>query len=145
MAAQARAAGLRAGDGNAELFTDMLEFVGQLERREFDQVELAFIEDKIANSPAGPAYASSYAWMLAERGDRARARTTLDAAIAHPHAFDANWMSAQAECTEACVTLGDATHAAEKNSGVSMSILACVVRLKVRTVNFPGSEIEVLS
>ena len=50
--------------------------------------------------------------MLAERGETARARTTLDAAIAHPHAFDANWMSAQAECTEACVTLGDATHAA---------------------------------
>ena len=56
----------------------MVEFVGQLERREFDEVDLAFIEDKIANSPAGPAYASSYAWVLAERGGPTRARATLD-------------------------------------------------------------------
>ena len=32
LAAQARTVGLRAGDRNADLFTDMLEFVGQLER-----------------------------------------------------------------------------------------------------------------
>ena len=31
-----------------------------------------------------------------------RARRSTHA-IAHPHAFDANWMSAQAECAEACV------------------------------------------
>ena len=32
--------------------------------------------------------------------------------IAQPQAFDANWMSAQAECADACVLLGDPTHAA---------------------------------
>ncbi len=112
LAAKAREQGVRAGDGNAELFADMLLFTGQLERGELDQVDIAFIEEKIANSPAGPAYAASYAWVLVGRGETERARATLARAIAHPHAFDANWMSAQAECAEACVLLGDATHAA---------------------------------
>jgi tetratricopeptide (TPR) repeat protein len=112
LAAEAMEQGVRAGDRNAELFADMLLFTGQLERGEFHQVDLAFIEDKIAHSPAGPAYASSYAWVLAGIGETERARATLDRAIAHPHAFDANWMSAQAECADACVLLGDATHAA---------------------------------
>ena len=112
LANEAREAGVRAGDRNADLFADMLEFGGQIERGAFDEVDMGFIEDKIANSAAGPAYASSYAWMLAARGEAERARATLDAVIAHPHAFDANWLSAQAECAEACVALGDATHAA---------------------------------
>ena len=50
--------------------------------------------------------------MLAGLGDTERARTTLDRTAAQPHAFDANGLSAQAECAEACVLLGDATHAA---------------------------------
>ena len=112
LAAEAKEHGMRAGDRNAELFAEMLLFTGQLERGEFEQVDIAFIEDKIANSPAGPAYAASYAWVLAGLGDTERARTTLDRAVAQPHAFDANWMSAQAECADACVLLGDATHAA---------------------------------
>ncbi len=112
LAAEAREQGIRAGDGNAELFADMLLFTGQLERGEFDEVDIGFIENKIATSPAGPAYAASYAWVLAGRGHTERARATLDHAIANPHAFDANWMSAQTECADACVVLGDATHAA---------------------------------
>ena len=112
LAAEAKEHGMRAGDRNAELFAEMLLFTGRLERGEFEQVDIAFIEDKIANSPAGPAYAASYAWVLAGLGDTGRARTTLDRAVAQPNAFDANWMSAQAECAEACVLLGDATHAA---------------------------------
>ena len=112
LAAEAKEHGVRAGDRNAELFAEMLLFTGRLERGEFEQVDIAFIEDKIANSPAGPAYAASYAWVLAGLGDTERARTTLDHVVAQPHAFDANWMSAQAECADACVLLGDATHAA---------------------------------
>jgi tetratricopeptide (TPR) repeat protein len=111
LAAEARQAGVRAGDRNADLFADMIVFVGQLERCEFDAVDIAFLEDKIANSPAGPAYLSSYAWLLAISGDVDRARASLDTALAQ-HAFDANWLSAQAECAEACVALGDPTHAA---------------------------------
>jgi tetratricopeptide (TPR) repeat protein len=112
LAAEAREAGRRAGDRNADLFPDMLEFVGQLERGAFDEVDMAFMEDKIANSPAGPAYASAYAWILAARGQAERARATLDAAVGNPHAFDANWLSAQAESAEASMALGDTTHAA---------------------------------
>src|SRR4051794_18338236 len=32
--------------------------------------------------------------------------------MAHPHPFDANWISGQAECAEACLALGAAEHAA---------------------------------
>jgi DNA-binding SARP family transcriptional activator len=112
LAERAREQGLRAGDRNAELFADMLVFTGQLERGEFDQIDVAFIEHKIATSPAGPAYAASHAWVLAALGETEAARATLDDAVAQPHAFDANWMSAQAECAEACLLLGDSTHAA---------------------------------
>jgi tetratricopeptide (TPR) repeat protein len=90
----------------------MLVFGAQIERGAFDEVDMAFIEDKIANSAAGPAYASSYAWMLAARGETERARATLDDVLGHPHAFDANWLSAQAESAEACIALGYAAHAA---------------------------------
>ena len=103
---------MRAGDRNGDLFPDMLVFGAQIERGAFDEVDMAFLEDKIANSAAGPAYASSYAWMLAARGETERARATLDDVLGRPHAFDANWLSAQAECAEACIALGDATHAA---------------------------------
>ena len=113
LTAEAREAGVRAGDRNGDLFPDMLVFGAQIERGAFDKVDMAFLEDKIAHSAAGPAYASSYAWMLAARGESERARATLDDVLAHPHAFDANWLSAQAEAAEACILLGDAEHAAD--------------------------------
>ena len=50
--------------------------------------------------------------MLAGRGETDRASATLDRVVAHRHAFDANWMSTQAEGAEACILLGEATHAA---------------------------------
>ena len=77
----------------------------------FDEMPLDFVEDKIANSPAGPAYRGSYAWVLAGLGETERARSELDAAMAFPHAFDANWLSLQAECAEATVLLDDPIHA----------------------------------
>ena len=108
----AEEAGVRAGDRNAELFAGMVRVCEKLQRRAFDELPLAFVEDKIANSPAGPAYRGSYAWTLAGLGESERARSELEAAIAFPHAFDANWLSLQAECAEASVLLGDPTHAA---------------------------------
>jgi hypothetical protein len=112
LTAEADAAGARAGDRNAELFSGMVRFMAQLEREEYDEADIGFVEDKIANSPAGPAYRSSYAWLLAARGDSGRARAELDAVMAAGSAFDANWLSAQAECAEACILLGAADHAA---------------------------------
>jgi len=111
LASTAEEAGMRAGDRNAELFAGMVRVCEKLQRQAFEQLPLDFVEDKIANSPAGPAYRGSYAWTLAGLGETERARSELDAAMAFPHAFDANWLSLQAECAEASVLLDDPTHA----------------------------------
>ena len=76
LTAEAREAGVRAGDRNAELFAGMVDVRrADRARRRSTRSTWRFIEDKIANSPAGPAYASSYAWVLAGRGEsRAGAR-----------------------------------------------------------------------
>jgi hypothetical protein len=112
LTAEAEAAGVRAGDRNAELFAGMVRFNAQLERGAFGEMDMAFVEDRIAHSQAGPAYRSSYAWILAALGDTARARAELDAVMASRQAFDANWLSSQAESAEACMLLGAADHAA---------------------------------
>ena len=108
---EAEDAGNRAGDRNAELFPPMLRYVAQLEREEFADTDFSFVEDKIANSPAGPAYRAGYAWALAGRDEHERAREQLDAAMTYAHPFDANWLSCQAECAEASIILQDATYA----------------------------------
>jgi hypothetical protein len=112
LTADALEAGTRAGDRNAEIFTGMIGFVGQLQRDAFAEIDLPFIEDRVANSPAGPAYRGSYCWILAGLGDHERARHELAEVVAYPHAFDANWLSAQVECAEAALLLDDRTHAA---------------------------------
>ena len=112
LASTAEEAGMRAGDRNAELFASMVRVCGALERQAFEELSLDFVEDKIANSPAGPAYRGAYAWTLAGLGENERARSELDAAMAFPHAFDANWLSLQAECAEASVLLDEPAHAA---------------------------------
>jgi hypothetical protein len=108
--AVAREAGERAGDGNADLFDRMLAFHGKALRTDFDDIDMAFLADKIADSPAGMAYRCGYAWILAGRGEHDAAREQL-AIIARDDfaglAFDANWMSAVGECAEAVAILGD--------------------------------------
>jgi tetratricopeptide (TPR) repeat protein len=104
--------GRRGAAAPDELFAGMARFGAQLERGEFDRIDVAFVEDKIATSPAGPAYRGSYAWILAALGETERAGTELAAAMAYSHALDANWLSVQAECAEACVLLGDTARAA---------------------------------
>jgi tetratricopeptide (TPR) repeat protein len=111
LAAEAEEAGVRAGDRNAELLAGMVRFCGQLEREAFREIALECVQEKIANSPAGPAYLGSYAWILAGLGETDRARAKLAEAVTTPHAFDANWLSLHAECAEASVLLGDRTHA----------------------------------
>ena len=111
LSAQAEQAGLRAGDRNAELFAGMVRFCAQLEREAFEEVDVEFIESKIANSAVGIAYRSSYAWILAGRGETERAREELHATMALQHAFDANWLSLQAECAETSILIADAAHA----------------------------------
>ncbi|WP_157592057.1 AAA family ATPase [Solirubrobacter soli] len=111
LAAEARAAGERAGDDNAELFAGMVLELIHCQRREHEQTDMAFLLDKVENSPAGPAYQCYLAWTLAGLGRHAEARQELEKWMRHDLAFDANWISAQAEVAQALVLLGDRTHA----------------------------------
>jgi hypothetical protein len=112
LSAEAEEAGVRAGDRNAELFAGMVRFCAQLQREAFDETDIEFVRNKIANSPVGVAYRGSYAWILAGLGETDRAREELQATMALPHAFDANWISLQAECAETSVLIEDPTYAA---------------------------------
>ena len=111
LAAEARAAGTRAGDGNADLFAGMVEELIHCQRAEHDRTDLVFLLDKVANSPAGPAYRSYLVWNLAATGHEAEAEQHLSEWVRRELAFDANWLSAQAEAAEAIVLLADTTHA----------------------------------
>ncbi|MDA0158913.1 AAA family ATPase [Solirubrobacter ginsenosidimutans] len=111
LAAEARAAGERAGDGNADLFAGMVEELINCQRRDYDRTDTAFLLDKVANSPAGPAYQSYLVWHLAGTGRDTEAREHLREWVGRELAFDANWLSAQAEAAEAIVLLDDPTHA----------------------------------
>jgi DNA-binding SARP family transcriptional activator/tetratricopeptide (TPR) repeat protein len=108
---EARERGTRAGDRNAELFAGMVQELAHVQRLEFHRTDMAFLEDKLANSPASPAYQSYLVWILAGLGRADEARRHLDDWIRRELAFDANWLSAQAEAAEAVVLLGDPTHA----------------------------------
>jgi hypothetical protein len=110
---EAKEAGLRAGDRNVGLFVDMVRFCEQLEREAYGEIDLAFVQNRIANSPAGIAYRGGYTWILAGLGETERARGELHATMELPHAFDANWLSLQAELAEASVLLADTTFAAK--------------------------------
>jgi tetratricopeptide (TPR) repeat protein len=108
----AREAGLRAGDRNAELLVDMVRFCDQAQREAYDEIALAFVRDKIVNSPAAIAYRGGHAWILAGLGETDAARQELHTTMGLTHAFDANWLSLQAELAEASVLIGDPTFAA---------------------------------
>ncbi len=108
---EAQEAGERAGDRNAWLFSAMVEQIMQAQRGEVEQTDLAFIEDKIANSAAGPAYRSALVWIYAGLGRTGEARAQLDEWVRGGLAFDANWMSAHVEVAEGIGMLGDPTHA----------------------------------
>jgi DNA-binding SARP family transcriptional activator/RecA/RadA recombinase len=112
LGAEAEQAGVRAGDRNATLFVGLVRFCAQLQREAFGEMDIAFVEDKIANSSASVAYRGGYTWVLAGRGKTERARNELHAVMALPHAFDANWLSLQAECARASILVHDASHAA---------------------------------
>jgi len=113
---QARREGRRAGDANADLFAEMLVFSEGILRGDWTLLDRELVDRKIATSPAGMAWRSSRAWMLAATGspDAARAELAIIAAdgfSALP--FDTNWPSAIGECAEACALLGDADLAKE--------------------------------
>lgn len=65
---EALEAGRRAGDPNAELFTQMLMLQDALLRLDFSAFDLPLFEEKIATSPAGVSWRCGYTWMLVELG-----------------------------------------------------------------------------
>jgi tetratricopeptide (TPR) repeat protein len=113
---QARELGNRAGDGNAELFAEMLVFGARaFIQRSFDALDLDWAADKIEHSPAGISWISGSSWVLAELGREREAREYLeriapDRFVALP--FDTNWLSAIGEASETVVLLGDTATAA---------------------------------
>lgn len=112
---EALEAGRRAGDPNADLFTQMLTLQDALLRLDFRAVDLRLFEEKIATSPAGVAWRCGYTWILAELGRLDEARELLAGVAADDFGvlpFDANWASAVGECAEACCLLGEARFAA---------------------------------
>jgi hypothetical protein len=112
---RARALGERAGDRNARLFADMLQFAEVLLREDWGAFNLELAEQKIATSPAAMSWRSALAQMYAATGDAEAARAHIAAVIADDFAglpFDANWPSALAEIAEAIAMLGDARSAA---------------------------------
>jgi DNA-binding SARP family transcriptional activator len=111
LSAEAEQAGLSAGDRNAAVLSSIVRFCARLEREAFNEADLAFVKDKIANSPAGIAYRGGYTWILAGLGQTERARAELHATMELTHAFDANWLSLQVELAEASVLIADATFA----------------------------------
>jgi hypothetical protein len=82
-----------------------------VERMAYEQTDTDFLDDKIANSPAGPAYVAFYAWHLAATGEHDAAHRLLDDWMRDDLAFDANWLSGQAEAAEATFLLGAREHA----------------------------------
>ena len=78
---EAEEAGLRAGDRNAVGSAAMVRFCEQLQREAYDEGDIAFVADKIANSPAGIAYRGGYSWILAGLGESERAREQLHATM----------------------------------------------------------------
>jgi tetratricopeptide (TPR) repeat protein len=115
LADQARSEGARAGDANADLFAEMLGHFTRILTRRFADMDLEFVEDKVASSPAAASYRTSLVWIQAERGQLDEARRHWEVVAAADFAtipFDANWLSAMGEIAEAALLLGDAPRAA---------------------------------
>ena len=112
---RARVLGTAAGDGNAELFTAMVEWGENVLRQDWSTVDWDWMEEQLRTSPAAIAYRPAYTWMLAVAGRHDEARASLEALALDRFGvvtFDANWISAMAELSEAVLILGERENAA---------------------------------
>ena len=94
----------------------MVELNVLINARDYSNQEtIEFTENAVENYAAGMAYASGLAWLYAEQGREADARTMLDRVAADDYAglsWDANWLSAVGELAEATAVLDDRERAA---------------------------------
>jgi tetratricopeptide (TPR) repeat protein len=105
---QVRADGGRAGDRNAELFAEMLRHHERVLTDDWTDLPFAWVEDRIANHPAGFSYRPGYAWALAALGRSGDAAAQLEVVLADDLAglpFDTNWISAFGEIGECALLL----------------------------------------
>ena len=105
--------GRRAGDRNVD-FAGLTHWVVSLADNgiHLGEVDLGWHRERIRNSPAGWAYRSMYAWLLAASGNEADARRELAsqrASVGPPSSWprDTNWLSAAKELSEAAILLGE--------------------------------------
>jgi len=116
LAAEGAAIALRAGDPNGALFRYMVQLNNLINARDFtNRTTLEFTENAVENYASGMAYASGLAWLYCGQGRDAEARVLLDRIAADDYVgleWDANWLSAVGELSEATALLGDAERAA---------------------------------
>ncbi|MGZ4200754.1 MAG: hypothetical protein ACXVRH_01715, partial [Thermoleophilaceae bacterium] len=102
--------GCSAGDPNA-YFATRMEYAVALADDRIEELDLAWQEERVRNSPAGWAYRAMYTWGLAAGGREADARHELAAQRAQgaPGSWprDTNWLSALKELSEAAFVLGE--------------------------------------
>jgi tetratricopeptide (TPR) repeat protein len=115
--AEATALGARADDENAALSVAIIRNTLQILDGDFAHFDLAWIDAKIAGSPAAPAYRPVRSWLLAELGRTDEAQAELDDAARGGFAaalpVDFNRLSAIADWGQAVAALGDAARARE--------------------------------
>src|SRR5262249_25889650 len=111
--------GRRAGDRNAD-FAGLTHWVLSLADGliQMGELDLDWHRERIRTSPAGWAYRSMYAWLLAAAGHEADARRQLAhqrAEVGTPRSWprDTNWLSAAKELSEAAVLLRELELGAE--------------------------------
>jgi hypothetical protein len=93
----------------------MVEYGNRYLNGAWTEDDLRYLKDRIRSSPAALAYRSACAWQLAVHGRTDEARAELEALAPNRFErvpFDANWMSAMAELSEAVLILGEREHAA---------------------------------
>jgi DNA-binding SARP family transcriptional activator/tetratricopeptide (TPR) repeat protein len=114
--AAAHRAGVVAGDRNADVFDEMLEFETSILRDDVSSCDGDALWDRVAGTAVAPAYRSGYALVLAAQGRHADAiehlRWIADDRFARLP-FDTNWLSAVGEAMEAALLLDDAPTARE--------------------------------
>ncbi len=152
LARREREMGQRAGDSNAEMcfihhrFTRLMmddrhsEALG-----EFYADDLAYATRRL-NSPAGPAYRMTLAWLLAATGryDEARERFEVIAAAGFSTVpRDVNWLAAISSAADACLLLRDGVRALELRDLIEP--FADRVTVSARGAAFRGSASRLLA
>ena len=115
---EARQLGRRAGDANAGLLADMVDYAELVARGRPDLIigrHRELLTQKASTSPAALSYAAGWSWCFSAVGDMPAAREHFERVARDNFAhvpFDVNRLDTLAACADACSALGDAERAA---------------------------------